>query len=275
MQYLNRRFFVSGTTLGIEGDHSIAIVDPGWHTGSFEEVLKLSRDTKKQVTDVVLSHAHNDHMYNLMNYVPSFPGMRLIVSPNSPFAGGKNVETCFDGEVRRIADVDFTFMYTPGHSAKGDDISVHFAFDRFLFCGDLAQPQGESYECATYVSPVPFYHCGSDYLDSLDYLLAKDFRLLITGHGGILGEASGRNWLKVTKKTVERTQDIAKRLTSENPLKSDAEIADWVFNTIAYERAFGDTSKRLVRGTEREYSDYELYDLPGIINWVKLSRNLK
>ncbi|MBI5398237.1 MBL fold metallo-hydrolase [Candidatus Woesearchaeota archaeon] len=272
MDFLGGRFFKSERSLVVAGDRDICVIDPGFSYSSFREVLQHCGSFEKPVRHVVLSHAHNDHVANLKSYERVFPSLEIIVSPNSTFAKFKEARACTDGQRVRIADVDFCFLHTPGHSRKGDDISIYFPFDKLLHCGDLAQPQGDCWEHATFASPVPFYYDGDAYLKSIDALLSLDFKVLMTGHGDMLSESRGRNWLNVTKRVIEQSRDVAYKLIRENSSESDSRIAEWVFRTIANARSLNDASINERMCEVDGISDYELYDLPGIQYWVQSAR---
>lgn len=272
MEYLAGRFFRSERSLVIDGDKHVGIIDPGFSSSSVSEVLQHCRSYGKSVTHVVLSHAHNDHVANIDDYADAFPSLKIIVSQNSPFAVRDETIVCDDGESMRIADVDCCFLHTPGHSRRGDDISVYVPYDRFLFCGDLAQPHGDCFEHATFASPVPFYYLGDEYLRSLDRLQSLDFHILMTGHGDVLEQGAARNWLQVTRRVIEMTRNLAYELVGQNRPESDATIAEWVFRTLAHERSLSQRQAEERMCEVDGISDYERYDLPGIRYWVRLAR---
>lgn len=272
MDHLVGRFFKSERSLVIAGDKDVCVIDPGFSYDSVDDVLNCCQCFKKPVSHVILSHAHNDHIANLEYYVRAFPSVRVIVSPNSPFAHSKEAEVYADRATTRIAGVDIHFLHTPGHSQKMDDLSVYFPSEKVLYCGDMAQPQGNCVERATFASPVPFYYDGGVYLKSIETLLGVDFALLVTGHGDVCLTQEGRNWLQVTKQVIERSRTFAFQLCKENPSENDSRIAEWVFRTIAHERALSPTSVNERMRPVEGISDYERYDLPGIRYWVKSAR---
>ncbi|MBT7902257.1 MBL fold metallo-hydrolase [Candidatus Woesearchaeota archaeon] len=277
MRQLANNFFQTGTSLIIEGTTGLTVIDPGWDAvgstrtdTSVHETYALARHKDKPITRVILSHNHQDHCANLQVYLRQTPDLELIVGPHSPFK--KFADQVIDinpGKVKQVIDgIEETIFVTPGHSKQGDDISIYFPQPKILFCGDLAQPQGESYAKTDFVTPLPFYYDGDLYLASLSLLKSVDFDILVTGHGQVLGNQRGYEWLDTTQKTIKRTQELATQLVRDHPTKSDLELGRWILETIGYER---NTPKSTIRARSNS-KDFEDYDFQGIKFWLDYAK---
>ncbi|MDQ4075107.1 MAG: hypothetical protein M3220_02535, partial [Chloroflexota bacterium] len=158
-------------------------------------------------------------------------------------------------------------LYTPGHSAARDELCYHLPEHRFLFCGDVAQPQGPNYSYANGPSPVPFFHYGDDYRRTLERLIDLDPHYMRTGHGDFLGPEQVKQWLRVTLATLTRIEELAIELVERYPNRDTDWIAESVYDQIADERHFGfrAANKRKQQSTYEGATDYERFDKPGIL----------
>ena len=140
----------------------------------------------------------------------------------------------------------------------------------------MVQPQGPSYAIVTGPSPVPFFHWGDDYRHSLERLIALDVGHLRTGHGDFLGSEQSRQWLRVTVATVQRIEELAITYAERYPTKPAEWLAEMVYDQIVEERHYGISkgNKRKRDATYPGATDYERFDMPGILWFVKAAQQL-
>jgi glyoxylase-like metal-dependent hydrolase (beta-lactamase superfamily II) len=273
---------VSHTTLVIEGENGLTIIDPGLDiTGrkegagsSVSRVFELSESLEKPVQTLIITHSHIDHIFNTRHYLKRFPDLVCIGHANGPYLNkllkdGVSVSVIACDVKRTVDGIDYDFIPTPGHSKAGDDLSVFIPSKKIVHVGDLFQPQGLAYETADSISPIPYFHDGKNYLISLDMMLNLDFDFVVTGHGDVLGDTSGKRGLELTKKVLQRIKDLALKLTRENFYAEDEVICEWIYDTIAYERNFDKSQSALRKGEGNiRAALYKRFDLPGIQYFV-------
>lgn len=263
----------------IEGDRDLITVDTGYDVaagGPFEgstlEALEQSvAATGKPVASILLTHHHRDHMANLPLLLERWPKAEVIAHEASPIAEVTH-RIAADGTLH-LSGVPIEALVTPGHSELGDDLSFWLPGERFLFCGDLAQPQGPNYTISTGPSPVPFFHHGTAYLQSLERLMALNINAMRTGHGDLLGPEQARQWLRVTYTTVNRIGELAIEVVEKYPDRSVDWLCELVYDRVADERHFNfraaQARKQTMTYPESGLSDYEFFDKPGIRYWVE------
>ncbi|HBY96942.1 MAG: MBL fold metallo-hydrolase [Ardenticatenaceae bacterium] len=268
-----------GSLAWIEGNEHLITVDTGSdvaagepYKGSTLQALDQSvAGIGKPVASIFLTHHHWDHTANLPLLLERWPQAEVIAHEASPVA--EVTRRIAADETLDLSGVMIEVLTTPGHSEPGDDLSFWLPSERFLFCGDLAQPQGPSYALSTGPSPVPFFHHGTAYLQSLERLMAFNINAMRTGHGDLLGPEQARQWLRVTYTTVNRMGGLAIEAVEKYPDKSADWLCEWVYDRIADERHFkfraAEARKKAMTYPESGLSDYELFDKPGLLYWVE------
>ena len=259
----------------------IVAVDTGWdlyrglpdEESDFFALAQASELARLPLTHILLTHDHIDHTADLSALLQRWPQATVMAHANSSVAAV--AETPADGDQMRVGDLTIVAYHTPGHSAQGDELSFWLPDERFLFCGDLAQPQGPSYGYTNGPSPVPFFVDGEAYQRSLARLIALDPQQMRTGHGNLLGPEQSRQWLRVTLATVQRIEALAFELVARYPTRSDDWLIEAIYDQIADERAFGlrraNQRKRQRSFPERD-TDYALFDVPGLRWAVEAAR---
>ena len=138
---------LAGTNTYLVGADPTYLIDPGPAEESHLAAVREAGASRGGIAGVLLTHSDADHS-------------EAIPEIDAPLLEGG------DGAG------PFEVIRTPGHSTD----HVAFAFGEVCFCGDLVLGEG-----STIVPPggggLPAY------LDSLDRLRARDFRLLCPGHG--------------------------------------------------------------------------------------------
>lgn len=266
----------------IETDEGLVAVDSGWdvsdgepYEGSDVEAITLAAErTGKPLSHILFTHDHWDHRANLPLLRERWPDVKVMAHRNSSIEGVS--EYLAGGETLTWGSITIQTIATPGHSRQRDELCYYLPDYRFLFCGDIAQPQGPSYAVVTGASPVPYFHFGDDYRRTLERLIQLDAAHIRTGHGDLLGPEQSRQWLRVTLATVQRIEALAITYVERYPTKEAAWIADLVYDQMIEERHFGVSkgNKRKQDSAHPGETDYEHFDLPGILWFVKEAQQL-
>jgi glyoxylase-like metal-dependent hydrolase (beta-lactamase superfamily II) len=154
---------LEGTNTYLLGDSRVVVLDPG---PSIPEHLDTIRREAPQISAVLLSHRHADHAESAED-LASWLGVDLL-EPD-------------DGETITLDRGVLETIATPGHSS--DHRCFLLRETRTLFSGDhvlgrgttvVAHPDGDM----------------SDYMRSLDRLMALDISVIYPGHGPVLDDPS-------------------------------------------------------------------------------------
>lgn len=262
--------------------------DPGFDGAggsTLGNIADLAGSTGKPLALLAVSHGHYDHAENLPLFLaaartrPDLFDFEVIAHANAGVTAPRFVP--LDGD-RTIAlpGATLEFLDTPGHTARLGDLSIFCPEAGFLFAGDLVQPQGPAYEACDYQTPVSNHARPDLAIDSLARLAALPFPLLLMGHDGVaLPRAQALQAIAVTRRTLERTGELAAEIAATRP-HADAEARmERVFDALCAERGLSPQAaeRRKSEGhTGRvarmgEGSFYRLYDLPSIRWFVKRS----
>jgi len=219
-------FTFKGTNSYIVGTTELAVIDPG---PDDDEHLKALLDAidGRPVSHIVVSHTHRDHSPLAARLSAATGAHTYAEGPHraarpssgpSPLESG--ADTSFvpdnrltDGQVLAGDGWALTTVLTPGHTAN------HAAFalegTGLLFSADHVM--GWS---TTIVAPPD--GSMSDYMASLDKLIARDDKLLLPGHGGPVKDPRSY-MLGLKEHRLAREQAILERLR-----RGDRSIADMV-----------------------------------------------
>jgi len=183
-----------GTNSYILGRDSVAVIDPGPEIDSHRQAL-TSALQGRQVSHIFVSHTHKDHS-PLARTLADETGAQIVAEGEHrsarPLHTGEvnplkeSSDTDFqpdvvarDGEVFDGDGWSLRVIHTPGHTAnhavfalEGQDIV--FSADHVMVWATsiVAPPDGSM----------------SDYMHSLDKMLARDDRLYLPGHGGVVDD---------------------------------------------------------------------------------------
>ena len=160
-------FTFKGTNSYIVGTGKVAIIDPGPADESQFDALRAATE-RDAVTHIILTHSHHDHADG---------AARLAEATGAPI---HSAATLSDGAMVTGDDWQLETVATPGHAS--DHLVFALAGSKLLFSGDHVM--GWS---TTVVAPPD----GSmtDYMASLDKLLARGEDTYLPGHGGEIRNA--------------------------------------------------------------------------------------
>lgn len=221
-------FTFHGTNSYIVGRDTLAVIDPGPEDDAHFSAL-IKAIAGRPVSHILVSHTHRDHS-PLAARLAAHTG--AIVAAEGPHRSARPLRIGETNPLDASADTDFRpdlalkdgdvidgdgwrigTVLTPGHAAN------HAAFSLegtgILFSADHVMAWA-----TTIVAPPD--GAMSDYMNSLDQLLARDDRLYLPGHGGAVTKPQAFvRGLRAHRKMRERA--ILERLRS-----GDRTIADLV-----------------------------------------------
>jgi glyoxylase-like metal-dependent hydrolase (beta-lactamase superfamily II) len=189
-------FTFHGTNSYIVGRRSVVVIDPGPDDDEAHLRTLLEAIGGRDVSHILVSHTHVDHS-PLAAKLKQITGAPVLAEgphrPARPLNIGEvnTLDASADrdfmpdialahGDLVRADDFTFEAVYTPGHTAN------HMAFSipeqSLLFSGDHVMAWATSI-----VAPPD--GAMSDYMASLDTLLARSETLYLPGHGGPVTKA--------------------------------------------------------------------------------------
>jgi len=153
------------------------IVDPGHAT----PVLNFLHKRNAQLTDILITHHHSDHVGGINHLLKAFPEANVYTpaEENIPFS----TQTLHDNDTVHIEslNINFRVMFIPGHTAG------HIAYyrDNTLFCGDTLFAAGcgrvfdgthtslyHSLQKIAKLPPETLIYCAHEYtLDNIGFAL--------------------------------------------------------------------------------------------------------
>ncbi len=185
-------FTFHGTNTYLVGTGTLAVIDPGPEDDAHFEALKRAI-AGRPVSHIFVTHTHRDHSPLTARLKQSTGAVVVAEGPHRP------ARPLRIGEINPLdasGDLDFTAdvhladgdvvegdgfairgVFTPGHTAN--HMSFGLEGTGVLFSGDHVMAWSTSI-----VAPPD--GSMSDYMASLDRLLARDDRLYLPGHGGPL-----------------------------------------------------------------------------------------
>lgn len=204
-------FTFYGTNSYIVGKQSLAVIDPGPEDDAHFDALLRAIDGRP-VSHIIVTHTHRDHSPLAMRLKaatgapilaegPHRPARPLRLGELNPLDASADYDIeidrlLADGEVVEGDDWALETVFTPGHTAN------HLCFGLVgtgvLFSADHVMAWSTSI-----VAPPD--GAMSDYMASLDRVLARDDRVYLPGHGGPVNQpAPFVRGLKAHRKMRER-----------------------------------------------------------------------
>lgn len=221
-------FTFHGTNTYLVGEHALAVIDPGPDDEKHLSAI-LRAAAGRPISHIFVSHTHRDHS-PLASRLKAETGATILAEgphrPARPLRIGElnaldaSGDTDFspdtalgDGDIVEGDGWALRAIHTPGHTAN----HVVFALEGsgILFSADHVMAWSTSI-----VAPPD--GAMTDYMGSLDKLLARDDRLYLPGHGGpVTSPRAFMRGLKAHRKMRERA--IIERLNA-----GDRTIAEMV-----------------------------------------------
>ncbi len=92
-----------------------AVVDPAWDVPA---ILAWARDKDVQITDILLTHSHHDHINGVDQILANFDSQLHLCRTEAEFWGQHlDLPTLHrGGDIIRLGDTDITVLHTPGHT---------------------------------------------------------------------------------------------------------------------------------------------------------------
>ena len=117
--------------LGCPTTKKACLIDPGWETASFIEVLK---NNKLKLEAILLTHNHPDHTQSVEELILKFnPKIYTYKEEIDRWSFlSKKVFGVGEGENIHIGELNLTTLHTPGHTKDG----LCFIVDNKIFTGD-------------------------------------------------------------------------------------------------------------------------------------------
>jgi hydroxyacylglutathione hydrolase len=133
--------------IGDEKSHDAMVIDPG---DEIEEVLAIIRQHKLNVKQIVITHAHIDHVGGAMK-LRAVTGAPILLNENDhallkmldvqaswlgmAAPGAVNIDASIgDGESLRTGDLEANVLHTPGHTEGS--VCLYFPAEKLLIAGD-------------------------------------------------------------------------------------------------------------------------------------------
>jgi len=135
------------SVVGDEQTHEAMVIDPG---GEIESILEILRQEKLELKQIVITHAHIDHVGGAMK-LKAATGAPILMNQNDYALlkmldmqaewvgmqppGAVQVDgPVSQGQVLKIGDISSNVIHTPGHTEGS--ICLYFPKERKLIAGD-------------------------------------------------------------------------------------------------------------------------------------------
>lgn len=213
----------------VEEQDELILIDAGM-SASFKGIADLVKKIEKPLTNIVLTHAHGDHVGSLMKLKREYPEACVSISerdsrllagdrtldehePQSPIKGGvpKNLKIVPDRLLKEGDHVgSLEVVETPGHTPGS--ISLLDRNHKAIIVGDAFQTQRKIAVSGLLVPLFPFPAFGT-WNKELSLVSAKKIQylepqILAAGHGKVLVDSKG----KIDRAIIEAETKLAKHL---------------------------------------------------------------
>ncbi len=135
------------SVIGDEKTHEAMVIDPG---DQIEEILEILRQEKLTLKQIVITHAHIDHVGGAMK-LKAATGAPILMNQNDyallkmldmqavwigmrPAGDVKVDEAIGQGRVLKIGEISSSVIHTPGHTEGS--ICLYFPEEKKLIAGD-------------------------------------------------------------------------------------------------------------------------------------------
>lgn len=92
-----------------------ALVDPAWDV---PEILRVAREQQLQITDILLTHSHQDHINGIEGVLEVYDAKLHLLHAESQFWGKALQKPCLHhgGDKISIGKTEIEILHTPGHT---------------------------------------------------------------------------------------------------------------------------------------------------------------
>lgn len=164
-----------------------AVVDPAWEV---EKVIDFAQQQGLQITDVLLTHSHSDHVNGLTRLLGRCHATVHLSEAEANF-WGRRLETAVlhhDGDIIHLGDTDIKVWHTPGHTPgslcfylkghilTGDTLFVFGCGRCDLEGGDPAEMYKSLARLGTELPPETIVHPGHHYATQMTSTIAEELK---------------------------------------------------------------------------------------------------
>ncbi len=95
--------------------HRAAVVDPAWDV---DKIIKLARDKDVQITDILLTHSHFDHINGVEQVLEKYDAQVHLLKQEAQFWGHYQGASSahHGGDIIKLGNTDIAILHTPGHT---------------------------------------------------------------------------------------------------------------------------------------------------------------
>ncbi|MDH5229396.1 MAG: MBL fold metallo-hydrolase [Gammaproteobacteria bacterium] len=92
-----------------------AVVDPAWQVS---EIIKLAQEKDVQITDVLLTHSHFDHINGIDEVLKDYDAQVHLLKAEAKFWGHyQDASTAHHGgDIIKLGETEIEILHTPGHT---------------------------------------------------------------------------------------------------------------------------------------------------------------
>jgi hypothetical protein len=189
---------------------------------------------------------------------------------NQGYAEGFPVVTfSSEEEFLKLGGRRYFVVHTPGNRREADQVTLMDMKHKLLFLGELLQPQGESYDFCTFVTPVPDHVDPDAALSSIQNLKSLPFEHSFCVNGQLLDRSRTWVWMDVTQRTLERVAWYCRKVLWEEDSHNFVENAKSVLLKVAMERNMSLDLIYQRFEVQEGSSDFQKYDMATIAHYLR------
>jgi glyoxylase-like metal-dependent hydrolase (beta-lactamase superfamily II) len=222
------------------------LLDPGEGIAQYLPVLEsaLERTGCTGIQELVITHAHHDHMGGIASVLERFGPLRVSKKPwpGTDEDYGVEIHAIDDGAVIGTEDATLRAIHTPGHSP--DHLSFMLEEDGALISGDNILGVG------TAVIPLDSGDL-HDYMGSLGRVLAETPRRIYPAHGPLIEDGVAKIREYIDHRSDRERQIVAALEPGAKTVMEIVEIVYAAYPKVLHPAAAQSVSQHLLK-LERE-----------------------